>query len=282
MWVEDPGYPGADIVFRAVGAKVCPVPVNAEGLDMEWGRRRWARAKLIYVTPAHQFPLGVTMSLRRRLALAGVGPAFAHVDFRGRLRQRISLPRTPHSRSARPGSRGRSHLRRHLQRSLVSRAAPRAIWLFRPAWWIGLQRRSRSACVMLLCSIRPRSVTSSPRDISRGTFDACASFIPNGLLCSWNRPAPGWAAGCWKSPTSKPDCRPWAGWRQGIRAERAAEEAAKHEVEVIPLSRYSSRLRSGRPGLLLGFAAVDTRELRRGVEQLARALEICRRERGTD
>jgi GntR family transcriptional regulator/MocR family aminotransferase len=73
------------------------------------------------------------------------------------------------------------------------------------------------------------------------------------------------------------------GWlAQGIRAERAAEEAAKHEVEVIALSRYSSRLRSGRPGLLLGFAAVDTRELRRGVEQLARALEVCRRERGTD
>src|ERR1700738_2683291 len=69
VWVEDPGYPGAAIVFRAVGAKVCPVPVNAEGLDMEWGRQRWARAKLIYVTPAHQFPLGVTMSLRRRLAL---------------------------------------------------------------------------------------------------------------------------------------------------------------------------------------------------------------------
>jgi len=69
VWVEDPGYPGADIVFRAVGAKVRPVPVDAEGLDLEWGRQRWTRAKLIYVTPAHQFPLGVTMSLRRRLAL---------------------------------------------------------------------------------------------------------------------------------------------------------------------------------------------------------------------
>ena len=53
----------------AVGAKVRPVPVDAEGLDLEWGQRRWASAKLVYVTPAHQFPLGVTMSLRRRLAL---------------------------------------------------------------------------------------------------------------------------------------------------------------------------------------------------------------------
>ena len=66
------------------------------------------------------------------------------------------------------------------------------------------------------------------------------------------------------------------GWlAPGINAQRAAVEAAKHEVEVIPLSRYSSR-RSGRQGLLLGFAAVDARELRRGAERLARALEVCR------
>ena len=45
------------------------------------------------------------------------------------------------------------------------------------------------------------------------------------------------------------------GWlAPGIRAERAAEEAAKYNVEVMPLSRYTSRLRSGRQGLLLGFA----------------------------
>ena len=69
VWVEDPGYPGAAIVFRATGAEICPVRVNAEGLDLEAGQRRWGRAKLLYVTPAHQFPLGVTMSLRRRLAL---------------------------------------------------------------------------------------------------------------------------------------------------------------------------------------------------------------------
>src|SRR5438309_6876208 len=69
VWAEDPGYPGASIVFHAVGAKVCPVPVDGEGLDLNWGRRRWPVGKLLYVTPAHQFPLGVTMSLRRRLAL---------------------------------------------------------------------------------------------------------------------------------------------------------------------------------------------------------------------
>ena len=72
------------------------------------------------------------------------------------------------------------------------------------------------------------------------------------------------------------------GWlAPGISADRAAEEAGRREVEVIPLSRYSSR-RFGRQGLLLGFAAVDARELRRGVEQLGRALESCRREQRLD
>jgi hypothetical protein len=45
---------------------------------------------------------------------------------------------------------------------------------------------------------------------------------------------------------------------------------------VIPISRYSTR-RFPRQGLLLGFAAVDARELRRGVGELERALEACRR-----
>jgi GntR family transcriptional regulator / MocR family aminotransferase len=66
------------------------------------------------------------------------------------------------------------------------------------------------------------------------------------------------------------------GWLQGGRsAERAAKAAAEYDVEVVPLSRYAwGRVR--RDGLVLGFAAVDVREIRRGVEQLAKALEGCR------
>ncbi len=67
------------------------------------------------------------------------------------------------------------------------------------------------------------------------------------------------------------------GWlAPGIRADAAAREASRREVEVIPISKYASR-RFDRQGLLLGFAAVDTRELRRGAGELARALEACRR-----
>ncbi len=69
VWMEEPGYPGATLAFRSVGGDVCSVPVDAEGLNLEAGVKRWPRPRMVYVTPGHQFPLGVTMSLRRRLSL---------------------------------------------------------------------------------------------------------------------------------------------------------------------------------------------------------------------
>ena len=70
-WIEEPGYPGARSAMAAAAADVLPVPVDAEGLDVDRGRRRRRRPRLIYVTPSHQFPLGVTMSMARRQALLG-------------------------------------------------------------------------------------------------------------------------------------------------------------------------------------------------------------------
>lgn len=63
------------------------------------------------------------------------------------------------------------------------------------------------------------------------------------------------------------------GWlREGIEGEAAAEAAAARGVEVTPLSRYYRR-RPEREGLQLGFAAVDANEIRRGIRELAVALE---------
>jgi GntR family transcriptional regulator/MocR family aminotransferase len=64
--VEDPGYVAARLAFRALGAKVVGVPVDDEGLQVA---RIPAGARLVYVTPSHQYPLGPPMSLRRRTAL---------------------------------------------------------------------------------------------------------------------------------------------------------------------------------------------------------------------
>jgi GntR family transcriptional regulator/MocR family aminotransferase len=68
-WMEEPGYPGARSALEAAGARLAHVPVDGEGLDVEAGEGLEPGARLVYVTPSHQFPLGMMMSLRRRLAL---------------------------------------------------------------------------------------------------------------------------------------------------------------------------------------------------------------------
>jgi GntR family transcriptional regulator / MocR family aminotransferase len=68
-WVEDPGYPSARAALQGAGVNLVPVPVDGDGLDVAAGSGRCPNARLVYVTPSHQFPLGVTMSLGRRLAL---------------------------------------------------------------------------------------------------------------------------------------------------------------------------------------------------------------------
>jgi GntR family transcriptional regulator/MocR family aminotransferase len=69
VWVEDPCYPMAAAAMKGFGARMTGVRVDAEGLDVEDGARRAPKARAIYVTPSHQFPLGVTMTMRRRLGL---------------------------------------------------------------------------------------------------------------------------------------------------------------------------------------------------------------------
>ncbi len=67
--IEDPCYPGAKGALLGAGAHLIPVPVDKEGMRINSEMVRNATARMAYVTPSHQYPLGVTMSLARRLAL---------------------------------------------------------------------------------------------------------------------------------------------------------------------------------------------------------------------
>ncbi|MFZ0546629.1 MAG: PLP-dependent aminotransferase family protein [Candidatus Promineifilaceae bacterium] len=69
VWMEDPGYIKAQSTFLGSGAEIVSVPVDQEGLVVEAGIARAPQARLAYLTPSHQFPLGVTLSLKRRIAL---------------------------------------------------------------------------------------------------------------------------------------------------------------------------------------------------------------------
>lgn len=73
-WVEDPGYLGARTALTAAGLQLCPLPVDAAGLNPAAAPAHAPSPRLIYVTPSHQYPCGAVMPLARRQAL------LAHAD----------------------------------------------------------------------------------------------------------------------------------------------------------------------------------------------------------
>jgi GntR family transcriptional regulator/MocR family aminotransferase len=69
VWVEEPGYTGTRAALRAASAHAVPVPLDAEGMSVSEGERAAPDARMACVTPSRSFPVGVTMSAARRLAL---------------------------------------------------------------------------------------------------------------------------------------------------------------------------------------------------------------------
>jgi GntR family transcriptional regulator/MocR family aminotransferase len=67
VWVEDPGYPPTRDLLTHMGMAVVPVPVDGEGVDIAQGIKLAPRVRAAVVTPAHQSPLGVSLSLPRRM-----------------------------------------------------------------------------------------------------------------------------------------------------------------------------------------------------------------------
>lgn len=69
VWLEDPGYPVTQTFFRAAGAVPMAVKVDEQGMNVPLAMEQHPQARFAVVTPAHQSPTGVTMSLSRRMAL---------------------------------------------------------------------------------------------------------------------------------------------------------------------------------------------------------------------
>ncbi len=265
-WMEEPGYPGAAAVLRAIGAKICGVPVDAEGLDLERGMQRWPRPKLVYVTPAHQFPLGVTMSLRRRLALlewarkAGVLIFEDDYDSEYRYSGR-PVPALQGLDRAGVVIFGGSF-------SAVMFPAMRLGYLVVPPEMVDVFAAAQSVSThhppllgqAVLCDFiseghfarhirRMREVYAERLNILlKAAREKLAGLVEISNVEAGLQTI-GWL----------PDRTP---------VGDVAAAAAKKNVEVIPLQQYGfGRVRGN--GIVLGFAAVEPRELRRGIEELA-------------
>ena len=126
VWMEDPGYFAARAALQACGARVVPVPVDRDGLDVAAGDRAiTARAHRRTCTPSHQNPTGATMSLPRRMALLqwanDAGSWILEDDNASEYRYRGR----PLAALQGIDTHGRVHLPRHLQQGAVLVAAHR-------------------------------------------------------------------------------------------------------------------------------------------------------------
>ena len=67
--IEDPGYPGARLAFISAGAELVAAPLDDDGMIVPKTNRRRGHAHVAYLTPSHQYPLGMTMSAARRMSI---------------------------------------------------------------------------------------------------------------------------------------------------------------------------------------------------------------------
>lgn len=266
--LENPGYTGAARVFDAYGARIARIRVDNEGMHVPGPAL--AAARLCYVTPAHQFPLGISMSLARRLALLEWARTSGAMVFEDDYDSEFRYSGRPL-----PALQG-------LDRNGVVMFAGSFSKVLFPSIRLGymvvptdLVERiaavksitSRHASVLeqaVLCDfmveghfgrhVRRMRETYAER---LGTLIKVAGERLDGLL-GISQVEAGLQT---------------VGWLRGrMNGESVAEAAAERQVEVIPLSRFG-RGNVGRNGLQMGFAAVDSGEIRRGIRELAIVLE---------
>jgi GntR family transcriptional regulator / MocR family aminotransferase len=264
--MESPGYIGAQLVFRAHGSEICGVGVDDEGVRTQ---RLPARGvKLMYVTPGHQFPLCTTMSLPRRMELLQwarrSGTVIFEDDYDGEFR---------YSGRPIPAMQGLGAAGLVLYAGSFSKVmfpSLRLGYLVLPEELV-----ERAGAV--------KSITSRHCPVFEQA--ALAEFIAAGhfsrhlrrmrevyaerlsvLLEEGRRELHGVL-----ELSDVEAGLQTVGWLQGVSAEAAVKVARARGVDVTALVGTKS------PGLQLGFAAVRPAEIRRGVRELAIALEAARK-----
>ena len=246
--------------------------LDSDGMELRAPGLRGAR--LAYVTPGHQFPLGISMSLPRRLQLlewaASSGALIFEDDYDSEYR---------YAGRPVPALQGLDRAGSVLFAGSFSKVlfpALRLGYLVIPEDLVdhfaaAKSVTSRHAQLMdqaVLCDFITEGHFGRHLRRMRGVYAERLSVL---LGSARER-----LAGLLEISGVEAGLQT-VGWlRDGITGEVAARAAAERNVDVIPLSRYT-RGRIMREGLQLGFAAMDSRELQRGVEQLALALEAAAR-----
>lgn len=275
VWFEDPGYPAARAALAAEGAHIVDVPVADDGLDVAVATERCASPRLIYVTPSHQYPLGVTMSVARRLQLLEAARrADAWIiedDYDGEYR---------HSTRPVPAIQGLDAHHRVIYVGSFSKVlfpAVRLGYVIVPPTLVDTFARARSLSGRTSPSIDQAVVAEF---IDDGHFErhirrmrAVYRQRQDALI----EAAEKYLAGAATVGRTDAGMHTIA-WLHDIDEIDATRAAAEEKIEVTPVSSYCGQRRLP-PGLLLGYGGLTPRQIRAGAETLARALDRARRRR---
>lgn len=269
VWMEDPGYFGASIAFGTVGAKLIAVPVDEEGISVSAGTKLCPHAKGVYLTPAHQFPLGVTMSLERRMAILNwasrMGAFVIEDDYDSEYRfEGQPVPAL---------------------QSLDHHSSVIFVGSFSKTLFPSL----RLGYVVLPPSLVDYFLAFRYRtDLQNSTFDQAvlSDFIADGHLARHLRRMRNLYAGrlaaliegskqhlsgLLELSNVRAGLYTIGFLKNGMTSRRAEKLAADHGIEVLAVDRFTLR-RPDPKALLLGFAAFDETAIRQGLVRLAKAL----------
>ncbi|MGH3717211.1 MAG: PLP-dependent aminotransferase family protein, partial [Micromonosporaceae bacterium] len=263
--VEQPGYPPARQLFGSLGARVVGVPVDAEGLVVD---ALPSDARLVYVTPSHQFPLGTAMSLARRTALlewaARRGAVIVEDDYDSEFRfsDRPLAPLQSLDRDGRVvyvGTFSKTLLPMLRLGFLVAPASLRAA--LRTAQRLTILHAEYAGQAALARFIDSGEL---PRHVRKATrvYAARHALIVAALerdFAEWLDPVPS-AAGLHLCARLRPGAT--------IDLEAALSYARRRGVAVEELARYGP----GEPGgVVIGYGAIPTERVRPGLALLARS-----------
>jgi len=269
IWVEDPGYPAARRTFEASGLVAMAIPLDGEGLDIAAGRRIAPAARAAYVTPSHQFPTGVTMSMPRRVALLSWAAERQSVIFEDDYDSEFRYAGPPltalaglaqggeviylgtFSKTLFPGLRLAYAV---LPEKLIDRvvAARAGFDRFPPGLLDGAVGDLMAEGVLLNHVRRMRSRYRAARDALVATLAQAA-----GDALQITVPSQGLHLVAYLPPMLPPDAGP-----------RIREMA---EVDALLVSETRSRRGDGRDGFILGFSGFEIEELTAAAQRLGQA-----------